>query len=52
MEVRGGGALGLARQVADGVQGTVLLVGSYARGDFREDSDIDVLVIALRRAST
>ncbi|ADN50726.1 nucleotidyltransferase domain-containing protein [Vulcanisaeta distributa] len=38
-------ALELARQVADRVHGTVFLVGSYARGDFAEDSDIDVVVI-------
>jgi hypothetical protein len=39
-------AIELARQVARKVQGTVFLVGSYARGDFMEDSDIDVLIIA------
>ncbi|MFP3492458.1 MAG: nucleotidyltransferase domain-containing protein, partial [Vulcanisaeta sp.] len=39
-------AIELARQVAGKVQGTVFLVGSYARGDFMEDSDIDVLIIA------
>ncbi len=38
-------ALELARQVADRVRGTVFLVGSYARGDFAEDSDIDIVVI-------
>ncbi|AAL64433.1 conserved hypothetical protein [Pyrobaculum aerophilum str. IM2] len=35
----------LARLVASSVSGTVFLVGSYARGDFAEDSDIDVLVV-------
>ncbi|MGC9153149.1 MAG: nucleotidyltransferase domain-containing protein [Vulcanisaeta sp.] len=38
-------ALELARRVADEVRGTVFLVGSYARGDFAEDSDVDVVVI-------
>ncbi|WP_054853204.1 nucleotidyltransferase domain-containing protein [Vulcanisaeta distributa] len=38
-------ALELARQVADRVRGTVFLVGSYARGDFAEDSDVDIVVI-------
>ncbi|GAB6946977.1 nucleotidyltransferase domain-containing protein [Vulcanisaeta sp. JCM 16161] len=38
-------ALELARQVADKVHGTVFLVGSYARGDFAEDSDIDIVII-------
>ncbi|MGB9704479.1 MAG: nucleotidyltransferase domain-containing protein [Pyrobaculum sp.] len=34
-----------AERVAASVEGTVLLVGSYARGDYGEDSDIDVLVV-------
>lgn len=38
-------ALEVARQVAQLVDGAVLLVGSYARGDFSEDSDVDILVI-------
>ncbi len=39
-------ALELARRIAEEVHGTVFLVGSYARGDFAEDSDIDVLIIS------
>ena len=38
-------ALELARRVAEEVRGTVFLVGSYARGDFSVDSDVDVVVI-------
>ncbi|MGC9119083.1 MAG: nucleotidyltransferase domain-containing protein [Thermoproteus sp.] len=38
-------ALELAEAVASAVDGTVLLIGSYARGDFAEDSDVDVLVV-------
>lgn len=39
-------ALEVARKVASRVQGTVFLVGSYARGDFSADSDVDLLVVA------
>jgi predicted nucleotidyltransferase len=39
-------ALTLAREVARALPGTVLLVGSYARGDFSEDSDVDLMVVA------
>jgi len=39
-------ALGLALEAAAQVHGTVFLVGSYARGDFGEDSDVDLLVVA------
>lgn len=38
-------ALAKARSLADRVGGTVFLVGSYARGDFSEDSDVDVVVV-------
>ena len=38
-------ALELAKRVAERVHGTVFLVGSYARGDFSVDSDVDVVVI-------
>ena len=38
-------ALRLDGEVAMKVKGTVFLVGSYARGDFGEDSDVDVLII-------
>ncbi|MGC9135387.1 nucleotidyltransferase domain-containing protein [Caldivirga sp.] len=39
-------AIELAKLIAGEVNGTVLLVGSYARGDFNVDSDVDVLVVA------
>ncbi|KUO79472.1 MAG: DNA polymerase subunit beta [Pyrobaculum sp. JCHS_4] len=39
-------ALALASAAAGALPGTVLLVGSYARGDFSEDSDVDLLVVA------
>jgi len=39
-------ALSLALEAAAQIHGTVFLVGSYARGDFGEDSDVDLLVIA------
>jgi len=39
-------ALKLAKEVATAVNGTVFLIGSYARGDFSEDSDVDVLVVS------
>ena len=34
-------ALALAKAVAEALPGTVFLVGSFARGDFSEDSDVD-----------
>lgn len=34
-----------AAEVASRVRGTVFLVGSFARGDFSEDSDVDLLII-------
>ena len=34
-----------ARRVAEEVRGTAFLVGSYVRGDFSVDSDVDVVVI-------
>ncbi len=39
-----------ARAWARGLQGpvTVVLIGSYARGDFNEGSDVDLLVISDR----
>lgn len=40
-------ALAKARRLAERVGGTVFLVGSYARGDFSEDSDVDLLVVGL-----
>ncbi|MEZ0319664.1 MAG: nucleotidyltransferase domain-containing protein [Pyrobaculum sp.] len=39
-------ALAKARRIADRVEGTVFLIGSYARGDFSEDSDVDLLVVS------
>lgn len=36
----------LAREAASKISGTVMLIGSYARGDFGVDSDIDLLVVA------
>jgi HEPN domain-containing protein len=39
-------ALTLAKAVARALPGTALLVGSYARGDFSEDSDVDLMVVA------
>ncbi len=39
-------ALALAEVAATALPGTVLLVGSFARGDFSEDSDVDLLVVA------
>ncbi|WP_069807154.1 nucleotidyltransferase domain-containing protein [Vulcanisaeta thermophila] len=38
-------ALEVAREVSGRLRGTVFLVGSYARGDFMEDSDVDLLVV-------
>ena len=38
-------ALELAREAAEVIGGTVFLVGSFARGDFSEDSDVDLLAI-------
>ena len=34
-----------AGEVAAKIRGTALLVGSFARGDFSEDSDVDLLVV-------
>jgi len=39
-------ALALAKAAAEALPGTVFLVGSFARGDFSEDSDVDLLVVA------
>jgi predicted nucleotidyltransferase len=39
-------ALALAKAAAEALPGTVFLVGSFARGDFSEDSDVDLLVAA------
>lgn len=39
-------ALALAEAAAKALPGTIFLVGSYARGDFSEDSDVDLLVVA------
>ena len=38
-------ALRRAAEVVSRVRGTVFLVGSFARGDFSEDSDVDLLVV-------
>jgi hypothetical protein len=38
--------LALAKAAAEALPGTVFLVGSFARGDFSEDSDVDLLVVA------
>jgi predicted nucleotidyltransferase len=38
-------ALALAK-TAEALPGTVFLVGSFARGDFSEDSNVDLLVVA------
>ena len=35
--------LELARKAAEVIGGTVFLIGSFARGDFSEDSDVDLL---------
>jgi len=39
-------ALALAKAAAEALPGTVFLVGSFARGSFSEDSDVDLLVVA------
>jgi Nucleotidyltransferase domain. len=39
-------ALALAKAAAEALPGTIFLVGSFARGDFSEDSDVDLLVVA------
>ena len=38
-------SVGLLRQIYGNHLKTVILYGSYARGDYKEDSDIDIMIL-------